>query len=378
MLKRARSVSHRFTAITALGLSIAVVILSALIAHPSAAQTGTPAPTFSTTPLTIIVKGTVTMGTAGETLPAPVAVTLHVLKPTGNGQFEVTTTDAQADAASAFRFEGVTVQPGSKVFVTVPYATIPQGSAIVDVQNDIASIDLPVTLYAQSTSSDMITLERAQYILEFERGDFMQVLATLTFKNAGDRFFLSADKDGAGNPISLRVPLPIGARAIAFDPGLSARLTVGGSAVAPVITDMRPVLPGQQHEIVVSYQLPYRKGADIDQDYLYRTALVEILVPKDAGVALTGDFAVADNTIINPQRAYVQYSLKTPLASGQRLLFTLEGIPPVQAATPQPASTTRTVSGLDLPSIVLIAGVVILIGLAGASLLLRGKGAPQS
>jgi hypothetical protein len=361
----------------ALVLCIASILWQTLFARPTAAQEGTPTPTFSTTPLTITVKGAVTMGTAGESLPSPMTITLHLLKPTGDGQFEVNTTDVQADPTHAFRFEGVDVHPGTKVFVTVPYAGIPQGSAIVDVQNDTASMDLPVTLYAQSTASDGIVLERARYILDFERGDFMQVLATLTFQNTGDKFYLSADRDSAGSPVSLRVPLPIGARAIAFDPGLSTRLAVGGSAVAPIVTDKRPVLPGQKHEIVFSYQLPYRRGAEIDQDYVYRTTLVEILLPKDAGVLLTGDFSAADNATVNPQRVYVKYSLKTPLVAGQRLLYTLAGVPPVQAATPLPAQARVSGGGLDVPIIVLFAGVIILVGLASAALLMRGKGTPQ-
>jgi hypothetical protein len=153
--------------------------------------------------------------------------------------------------------------------------------------------------------------------------------------------------------------LPIGAGAVAFSNNLNNRFVVGGTLAAPVVQDTRPIMPGQPHEIIVSYQVPYDKGAPIDQDYPFITQMVEVLIPDDARVKLTGDFAALPNISINPQRLYTQYNLTKPIPAGGRLIYTLEGIPPVQPTAPSTAATSTTTAFSFLPLLLCTAGVVI-------------------
>lgn len=363
---------------------LSTILLGILLAAvPARAQGPTPTPPTPTpAPLNVTITGTVTSGTAGMNLPPGLPLTLHVLRPdpkSPGAQHDVRQIEAKTDAESKFRFEQVSAQTGDYVFISVPFEGIQQSSVIVELTPGQAErFELPLVLYGLTDDPSVITLISAQHILDFKRGDFMQVLAAHHYRNLGDRFYLT--RTASGQPISVTVPLPIGAVGIAFDE--TGRFAVGGSEFAPVVQDSRPVRPGQVHEVIFSYQVPYAAGASIDQDYPYTTQTVEILIPDDAGVRLVGgplpgmgggatprtaSFTAAKNTALNPNRPYTQYVLSGGLKAGERLVYTLEG---GGAAT----VAERASRGSDGPSFVAIAVLAITVvgAVALAAILLRG------
>jgi hypothetical protein len=201
-----------------------------------------------------------------------------------------------------------------------------------------------------TTDPGVITLLRVQHILDFKPG-ILQILATYDYKNSSDRLFLSTDRTALKLPVSVHVPLPIGAQAIAFNSQNTVRFSIGGDPNSPVVQDTKPVVPGQVDEIVFSYQVPYVGGAPIDQDYPYSTSALEVLIPDDANVAISqvhvnsnqpndNLMARAPNTSINPQRSYSQYTLTTPLKAGDRLVYFLGRAPAPQPTKAPPATSS--------------------------------------
>lgn len=344
---------------------LAAVLLCVTALPPSnvnAQETPTATAIFS-------VSGTVSSGTAGTTLPADLTLTLNLVTPDSSGALNVQTQTTPIASDSTYRFENVTAAVGSSVFVTVSYLGATQGSLIAQLQTGQTNLDLPITLYAPTNDPAVVTLLRAQYILDFLPGNLMQVLATYYYSVSGDRFFISPDRNPQGQPLSVQIPLPIGAQSVAFTNNVNNRYGVGGDAIAPIILDSRPILPQQSHEIVFSYQLPYDKGAPIDQDYPFATQMIEVLIPDDAGVKLTGDFNANPNLTINAQRPYTQYNLKAPLAAGSRLIYTLDGIPPIQVATPIRAGTRVIPETNFVPLILALIVLIVVIALIATSLL---------
>lgn len=340
------------------------LIASVSLAHAQAtttpAPTLLPTPTFATAPVTFIVTGRVSSGTAGVSVPAGLEFALNLVTTDAAGRANIQRQTGTLPADMVLRFNGVRAIPGTTIFLTTTFEGVTQGSLVTQVQNEQGPLDLPVTLYAGTTDATAITIVRAQQILEFQSGNVMQVLATYLLGNAGDRFYLSVEKNAQGGPLSVALPLPIGAGAVAFSNNLNNRFVVGGTLVAPIVQDTRPIMPGQPHEIIVSYQVPYDKGAPIDQDYPFITQMVEVLIPDDARVKLTGDFAALPNISINPQRSYTQYNLTKPVAAGGRLVYTLEGIPPAQATRPIAASNDTANNAFSLlPLLICTAGMVI-------------------
>jgi hypothetical protein len=351
------------------------------------AQTGTATPvvnelavtpTLSTTPVTVAIAGKVTSGTAGITLPSALTLTLNLVTTDVAGRIDAQTQNIAMQPDGTYRFDGVTVIPGTSIFVITTYEGVVQGSLVVQADNDTAMYDLPITLYAGTNDPAVVTLERAQYILDFkagsEIGNVMQVLATYYYRNTSDRFFLAAEQTAQGKPISVNIPLPVGAQSIAFTNNVGTRYSIGGIPALPVIQDTRPVLPGQPHEIIVSYNVPYDKGAPIDQDYPFAVQRIEVLIPDDAGVRMQdkGEFTANPNISINPQRSYTQYNLSQPIKAGSRLIYTLEGIPPNQAtAVPRPVTSEGGL--VDYLPLILLAGAVVMAGVFVVVYLLRPK-----
>src|SRR5262249_16692377 len=153
----------------------------------------------------------------------------------------------------------------------------------IQLANEQKNLDIPITLYGVTTDASTITLLSVQHILDIKPG-VLQVLATYNYKNSGDKLYVSQVKTDNGLPISVRVPLPVGAQAIAFnEPSV---FSIGGDINQPVVQDSKPLVPGQNHEIVFSYQLSYSSGVPIDQDYPYKTNSIQILIPDDANIGI--------------------------------------------------------------------------------------------
>lgn len=353
-----------------LHIALAALIAALCAGLPASAQgtQGTPTPTFSPDPITLTISGQVTLGSAGSTIPAGLQATLHLLRnqsvqgaqSAGQAPTQYDQRQSAVDAQGNYRFESVTARPGDLVFISAEYEGIQQSSVLVELPNEARDFSLPLTLYAGTQDPGGLTLLRARHILNVQSTNVIQVLASYFFRNNSDRFYLSADRAADGQPVSVNIPLPIGTQDIAFDRSVTGRATVGGTRAAPIVQDLRPVLPGQVHELVFSYLLPFAGGLSIDQDFPYHTEAVEILFPANAGMTFDKgqrEFEATINTTINPQRPYEQYALKTPLNAGERLIYTLNVVP--KKAETDPAGSTPDGGWVILASLI-SAGIALI------------------
>ncbi|MCC7446014.1 MAG: hypothetical protein IT324_01295 [Anaerolineae bacterium] len=345
-------------------LFVPFILLIAALPLSSIARAADPTPTLSTTPITLSVTGSLTSGTGGVKLPAGLVVTLHIARPGPGGRLpaEILKRDVPLAADNSYRFDNIIAAPGDIAFITTTFEGVTQGSPLIQLPNEQNTLNLSATLYAPTNDPAVLTLLKAQHILDFLPNKTVQVLATHTYKNTSDRLYLSKGKTAAGLPVSVVIPLPVGARAIAFNTQPPARFAVGGDPNTPVVQDTKPVLPGQAHEIVFSYQVPFEGSAPIDQDYPYSTAALEILIPDDSRAAINDAiFTTAANTTLNPKRPYTQYLLKAPLKAGDRVKYTL-----TQVAQPLPVAQPEAPSTANIGGIVI--AVLVLILLAGIGL----------
>jgi hypothetical protein len=360
---------------------LSIVSLLLLAARQAQAQ-ATPVPTFSNVPLTLTITGNVSSGTAGLSVPSGLQLTLHVAHPqAAAAPSESVKQDTALAADGSFKFENVLALPGDIALVTTTFQGVLQGTTPVQLTNGQSTLETVLTLYGVTTDASAITLVSVQHLLDFGPGT-MQVLATYDYQNNSDRIYVSQAKTDSGLPISVRVPLPVGAGAVAFNQ--QTAFTLGGDINAPIVQDTEPIVPGRIHKLLFSYQVPYTVGAPIDQDYPYNTTSISILIPDDARTGLSNmrigaalvpadQLSTTSNTTINPKRTYSQYTLKTPLMAGDRLIYFLgKGGPPSAA---QPAAAPSGV-GLNLLGVVLL-GTMILIVIGGAFILRRPAKKPM-
>ena len=358
------------------------VLLAVFPFHVSIGPTPTPIPTglpvASNVPMgttvTLTINSLVKMGTAGGVLPVGLPVTLHVLRATTNsGTIEPVTQSIAltADKASGpLHFAPFTALVGDVCVVTVSYQGITQGSVPHTVQDGETVFDLPVVLYDQTTDAASIKITETTQTLHFAPGNLIAILETVDWTATGDRFFLTNTKTAAGDPISVQLTLPVGARAVAFSTQPVRRFVIGGSSNMPSIQDTVPVIPGVGHRVVFSYQVPYSQGAYIDRDYPNAVDKLTILVPNDAGVNVTGTsgstFSAQANTTLDAQRPYTEYRLTAPIKPGGRLVYTLNGSPQVVVESGQVPVTNN---GPSLGLILLVSGIVVIVAIISLWLL---------
>jgi hypothetical protein len=331
-----------------------------------------PTPTLSTTPITLTVTGTVKIGTPGISLPSGLPLTLHIARVSTPGGLpsEIFKRDVALSASNTFRYDNIPAMPGDLAFVTTTFEGVVQGTSLVTLANSQTTLDAPLTLYGATNDPTTINLINVQHVIDFKSGNVLQVLATHVYQNSSNRVYTSRAKTANGLPVSISIPLPVGARAIAFSTQPSSRFVAGGDVNAPVIQDTRALLPGEIQEVVFSYQIPYVNGALIDQDYVYPTSSLQILIPDDIKVkitdgAVTGPpktdkFDIASNRTVSPERLHTQYTLRSPLKMGERLVYTLSG-----AARPAPSALEQAEQAQVTASVIVLlvlAGILIVIG----------------
>ncbi|MHB8629578.1 MAG: hypothetical protein ACYDBJ_23960 [Aggregatilineales bacterium] len=339
-------------------------LLFALFSDPTPTQIPTPlVPVATSAPTALTVTSEVKIGTAGVALPVGLPVTLHVLRGDPSGDTaEIVTQPIALPADGTLHFATFMAQAGDVCVVTTDYEGATQGSAPVVLKVGETTLALPATLYAGSHDPSAVKITNDEQIINFVPGKLIEVLETVDWTTTGDHFYLSDQKTDDGTPISVTLPLPVGARAVGFSTQPVRRFAIGGDVNAPIVEDTAPVIPGVAHRIVFSYQVPYTVGAYIDRDYPYAADQVSILIPNDAGVIVAGDKGVvfnnAPNTTLAPQRPYTTYTLTKPLAAGGRLVYTLSGAPRavVDPSTGKPPPS----SGLDFGVVLAFLGVAII------------------
>ncbi|MFQ3535888.1 MAG: hypothetical protein SNJ58_08420 [Aggregatilineales bacterium] len=349
------------------GAALAISLLS-LPSAPLGAVQVTPAPTLAR----ITVGGRIQAGTDGLQLPVGAPVTLHVLRAATADAQPVLIQQLQTalNADGTFRFENLAFQTGDLIFASLRYDGAQQASPIVKLEAPLRDFELPIVLYARTEDASAIQIVRAQHTFEFPSESMAQILSVYLLRAQGDRFFMTEQSASNGKNVSARLPLPIGAVAVAFDPALNDSLAIGGSTIAPEVLLTRPLFPGELYEVIFSYQLPFRDGATIDQDYPYRAEQVQIRLPQDANAALTSQtqrFRQSSEAVQATGRTYQVYQLERPMLAAERLIFTLTRRLP---QTPQPS--VRMGSEDTTWFAVLVLGLV-LIGVFGGAVWLMQR-----
>ncbi len=348
------------------GCLAALSLLGALGARLDAAES-TPTPALTR----ITVSGRIQAGSDGLELPVGAPVTLHVLRATTSESPPVLIQQLQTSlsAEGTFRFENLALQPDDLVFASLRYEGAQQASPIVKLEAPLRDFELPLPLYARTETGAVVEIVRAQHTFEFPNEEVAQILSAYVLRVEGDRFFSSEQLAPNGKRISARLPLPIGALAIAFDPTLSEWLAIGGTTVAPEVLLTRPLFPDQTYEVIFSYQLPMRGGATIDQDYLYRTQQVELRLPQDSSATLSNfaqPFRLSAEA--DDKSPYQVYEMEGTLRAGERLIFTLTRRLPF---TPQPIASASAPEDTTWFALVVL-GLVLIGAFGGAVWLLRG------
>lgn len=309
---------------------------------------------------TLSVTGRVTNGTADGIVPDGLAVTLHAFDP----QFAENTTDTVLNQDGTFIFENVEMRSGWTYVVSVTYEDRIFGSEFVSGDPALTTLDLPVTIYEQtSNSADIRISGMVTQVSAVENR--LEITQVVSFVNLSDRLYTTDESFGEDRFGSVRLLLPPGAQVLSLADS-QQRYVIAPDASA--VIDTAPVLPGDGHIMHVIYSLPYNGDLTLEQPILYAvdgevrflTAPDTLTIISDQVIA-TGAQALGDNT-------YQSYTASASMQAGDTLRLQFRG---------GLGGAGSALSGTTVISVVL---VVVGVGVLAVSVLLfrRERNRPKA
>lgn len=230
-------------------------LLPSVATTPQQAGTTTPEATPEPVPQVVgRITGTITNGTAGASVPDNITVTLIALDSSMNEQ--TWTTMALPDGT--FAFEEVPIDPARSYFAAVTYHDRNYGSQPLAGNPASPDMEFDIVIYELTDDPSVISIIGA-VIQIIPAGDTLQVLHVYRYRNGSDRLYSTSREVDEGRFESLTFNLPIGAALVAFD--TQGRFIQRGTET---YIDTRPLLPGDDNFVQLSYVLPYQRGAIIE------------------------------------------------------------------------------------------------------------------
>ena len=219
-----------------------------------------------------VIRGTVVHGTAGETLPPRMEVTLDAYS-----HFSlIETFTTTVDAAGNFVFTDLAIADNFSYIAATTLRDVRYTSALVMLTNEAPEADTTLMVYATTDQPTSIRIDRTDWIIDDQPGALL-IVQLYFFGSDGDRTFVGAPVDGLEMPVTVGIHLPEGAEQVTFEGG---EVGTNFQQVGDLYYDTTPLIPGEgTKQIVVRYLLPY-DGTSIDyaQRFLYPNAQTTLLV----------------------------------------------------------------------------------------------------
>jgi hypothetical protein len=306
-----------------------------------------------------IVTGHITNGTAASNMPSDLAVKL-VITDQGNVR---QTFDTTVEADGRFSFSDVPIAAAYEYGTGVTYRERVFSSAFVRGDPSNLTLDLPIAIYELTEDPAVLTVvETVAQITAL--GDRMEIRQLWRFKNAADRAYTTSRRTGDGRYASVVIGLPPGAQVLSFD--TPNRYII--SSVDWTVADTTPVLPGDSHQNVLVYLLPYDGSlALIEQPFYYTfDGQARFLFWPDTLSIQSNQLAPQSSEALG-ERQYKVFSNALQLYSGQIIRYELSGASAATPSTPQDSANDGT--GLLIAAGIMLFGLLIV----GAALLGRSR-----
>ena len=275
----------------------------------------------------VAVRGEVTNGTEGGSVPGDLALTLHAF----SGMDETGIYTTTLTGGTRYRFDGVRLEVGQTAVVQAVYDGVMYVSEFATVESEQAEISLPLTIYETTESPSDVSVTQLHFFVN-KLGDRVQVGQYAVVGNAGDRTYIGPASEM--NRATWTASLPDGAENLRFD-----SVELGGRFVATDggFADTRPVPPGDASvETSFTYELSFREGMEIEQsiDLPVRAA---VLVLPEGEWGLEGPEITPEGMLDTQMGTALSY-MAGPMAANEPLAFRLvpretDGAPAAQAAS---------------------------------------------
>lgn len=271
---------------------------------------------------------------SGGEIPADLSVTLH-----GFDQMQQTfSAQAQVEPDGIFAFEEVAMPEGRAFLASMEYEGVAYSSDIAVVDPEITSLVLIIPYYETTTDTSLLSVDRLHLLFEYVEPETLKVVEMYIISNPGDRTIMAAED---GQPV-ITFTLPDGATNLQFQDGAVGERYV---ELPNGFGDLAVVRPGAgQHQVVYSYDLPYKSKLDFDHPIEMPVNAVVILLPED-GIRIKGEQLSDMGTRDVQGFPYRMYSSGL-IQAGSNLELDISGRPRTGGTELALGSSTNLVIGL--------------------------------
>jgi mono/diheme cytochrome c family protein len=298
------------------------------------------------------IEGQVINESGGE-IPADLTITLY-----GFDQMQQTfTAQTTADAEGVYTFEDVEIPEGRAFLTSLEHKGVAYSSDIAVVDPETTNLVLMIPYYEITTDRSNLYVDRLHLLFDYIDPDILRVVEMYIISNPSDRIVVAA-KEGEA---VITFTLPQGATNLQFQDGAVGERYV---EMPNGFGDVAAVRPGaSQHQVIYSYDLPYKSKLDFNQPVNLPVNAVVILLPED-GLRVSGDQLQDMGTRDVQGISYRMYS-GAKIESGANLRMDISGHPKTGGAGLELGSDTNLVVGISAFGLALI--------LAGGWLYLRTR-----
>lgn len=271
------------------------------------------------------VSGAVVQGTAGGEAPADAMVQLRY----GSAEvgFRVAETTAAGDGR--FQFADIPVSPEYDYAVGAVYEGRLFSQRISAADFSAAPIETTITVYDET--NDPLTVSVARIHLSIEPvtleglGAGLTISQMLTYRNESDRVYTSGRGFDDGREAALLIQFPKGARLLSGDAGGRYVVIEALERLPDSVIDTLPVLPGEIHQAIFAYWLPFADGAQFTQAF-NNLIDAEVIVTLPDSLQIESDW-LRQSVDARAGDGYKQYSAELAMAREPQLRFAISGDP---------------------------------------------------
>jgi mono/diheme cytochrome c family protein len=290
---------------------------------------------------------------SGGEIPDGLSVTLY-----GFDQMQQTyTADTPVEPDGIFAFEEIPMPDGRAFLASMEYDGVAYSSDITVVDPENTNMVLIIPYYETTSDTSQLSVDRLHLLFEYIEPDMLRVVEMYIISNSGDQTVVASEE---GQPV-LSYSLPAGATNLQFQDG-----AVGERYIEQVggFGDYAVVRPGaSQHQVIYSYDLPYKNKLNFSQPIDLPVDAVIILLPED-GIKITSEQLNDMGTRDVQGSAYHMYSSDL-IEAGSNFAMAISGSPQTGGAGLVLGSSRDLIIGL------LAFGVALI--LAGGWLYIRTR-----
>lgn len=298
------------------------------------------------------ISGRVIHGTGGGIVPAETIVQLRYGNLDGGYRIAETTIDVDG----AFVFEDIPYSASSDYAVGALYGERLFSQRVFLGQDD----ELIITIYDETNDPLAVSIARVELYIAPATLDGLDtgltIVQMLTYRNSSDRIYTSGRGFDDGREAALLIQFPAGATLLSGEAKGRYVVIENLDQLPNSIIDTLPVMPGEVHDVLLEFWLPYAADARFEQDF-------NNLIDAEVTVTLSNNLSVASDWLQRNDKEGLgsgirEYSADVIVERAPRISFGIKGDPFATSSDDHAVVTSESLPALLLGAVA-IAGALL-------------------